>query len=267
MDFKRLVIKVGSHVLTENGRVAKRRMKDLVELIAKLMQRDIEVILVSSGAVSAGYTVLPLDKKSIGNKQVLAAIGQPLLLKMYQEKFAKYNLICSQVLLSAADLDSKKRTHLAQIAIDNLLLNKVIPIINENDVIATEELVFGDNDQLSASVADNFNADILVILSDIDALYDKNPREDNSAQIRREVNFITQEELSAEPTANSEFATGGIVTKLKAAEYMLKIGKMMFLATGFGLDDISSFLLDGVQKGGTLFISRSVNSIFFNRKL
>jgi glutamate 5-kinase len=228
-------------------------MRDLVELIAKLMQRDIEVILVSSGAVSAGYTVLPLDKFSIGNKQVLAAIGQPLLLKMYQEKFAKYDILCSQVLLSASDLDSKKRTHLAQIAIDNLLSNGVVPIINENDVIATEELVFGDNDQLSASVADNFNAEILVILSDIDALYDKDPREHSDAKIRREVNFITNEELSAKPIANNEFATGGIVTKLKAGEYLLKRGKRMFLATGFGLDDINSFLLDGVQRGGTLF--------------
>ncbi len=253
MDFNRIVIKVGSHVLTENGYVAKKRMIELVELIAKLMQRDIEVILVSSGAVSAGYTVLPLDRKDIGNKQVLAAIGQPLLLKMYQEKFAKYNLLCSQVLLSASDLDSKKRTHLARVAINGLLKNRVVPIINENDVIATEELVFGDNDQLSASVADNFNADILVILSDIDALYDKDPREHSDAKIRKEVNSITQEELNAKPTANNEFATGGIVTKLKAGDYLLKRGKKMFLATGFGLKDINSFLLNGKQIGGTLF--------------
>ena len=90
MDFSRVVIKVGSHVLTENGEVARERMLDLVELITKLMQKGKEVILVSSGAVSAGFTVLPLNKRDIGNKQVLAAIGQPLLLKMYQEKFAKY---------------------------------------------------------------------------------------------------------------------------------------------------------------------------------
>jgi len=253
MDFNRIVIKVGSHVLTENSSVAKGRMIDLVELIAQLMQRDIEVILVSSGAVSAGYTVLPLDKKSIGNKQVLAAIGQPLLLKMYQEKFAKYNLLCSQVLLSAADLDSKKRTYLAKLAINNLLSNQVVPIINENDVIATEELVFGDNDQLSASVADNFDADILVILSDIDALYDKDPREHSDAKIRKEVNSITDEELNAKPIANNEFATGGIVTKLKAGHFLLERDKKMFLATGFGLKDIRSFLLNGIQLGGTLF--------------
>jgi glutamate 5-kinase len=255
MRFKRVVIKVGSHVLTPNGRVSKEKIRNLVELISKLMQRGVEVILVSSGAVSAGYSVLPLDRKSIGNKQALAAIGQPLLLKMYQEKFAKYKILCSQVLLSWADLDSKKRTSLAQNAIDNLLLNRVVPIINENDVIATEELVFGDNDQLSASVADNFNADILVILSDIDALYDKNPREFDDAKVRRVVNHITKEELDAKVTPNGEFATGGIVTKLKAGDYLLKRKKMMFLASGFDLSDVNSFLLDGIQKGGTLFIS------------
>jgi len=252
-EHQRIVIKVGSHVLTEKGAVAKERMRDLVELISAVMAKGTEVILVSSGAVSAGYTVLPLDRWSVGNKQVLAAIGQPLLLKMYQEKFATYNIICSQVLLSSADLDSKKRTHLAQVAMDGLLSNGVVPIINENDVIATEELEFGDNDQLSAYVAENFNAELLVILSDIDALYDKDPHKFDDAVVRKEVSALTEEELTAPTTANNEFATGGIVTKLKAANFLLKHNKEVFLATGFGLDDVKSFLLDGVQKGGTLF--------------
>ena len=254
--YSRIVIKVGSHVLTENGAVAKERMRDLVELIASLMNRGQEVILVSSGAVSAGYTVLPLDRWSIGNKQVLAAIGQPLLLKMYQEKFATYDILCSQVLLSSADLDSKKRTHLAQLAIDNLLINRVVPIINENDVIATEELVFGDNDQLSAYVAENFDAELLVILSDIDALYDKDPHKYDDAKVRKEVNSVTPEEMDAPSTANNEFATGGIVTKLKAGHFLLERDKKMFLSTGFGLEDARSFLLDGIQKGGTLFYKK-----------
>jgi len=253
MRYSRIVIKVGSHVLTENKGIAKERMRDLVELIVAVMATGTEVILVSSGAVSAGYTVLPLDRWSVGNKQALAAIGQPLLLKMYQEKFAKYEILCSQVLLSAADLDSKKRTHLAQSALDNLLKNGVVPIINENDVIATEELEFGDNDQLSAYVAENFNAELLVILSDIDALYDKDPRAFSDAMVRREVTSISQEELNAPTTANNEFATGGIVTKLKAAHFLMNNGKKMFLATGFDLSDIRSFLLDGVQSGGTFF--------------
>lgn len=251
---KRIVIKVGSHVLTQNGEVAKERMDNLVKLIASLMKKKgMEVILVSSGAVSAGYTVLPLDRWIVGNKQVLASIGQPLLLKMYQEYFGVYNILCSQVLLSAGDLDSKKRTHLAEVAIDGLLDNGVVPIINENDVIATEELEFGDNDQLSAYVAYNFNAELLVILSDIDALYDRDPREFSEAKVRREVSSISKDELNASVTPNNEFATGGIVTKLKSADFLLKHGKKMFLSTGFDLEDVRSFLVDGVQKGGTLF--------------
>jgi len=255
MRFNRIVIKVGSHVLTENGSVAKERIRDLVELIAEVMQKGTEVILVSSGAVSAGYTVLPLDRKDVGNKQILAAIGQPLLLKMYQEKFAKYNILCSQILLSSADLDSKKRTHLAQIAINGLLDRGIVPIINENDVIATEELVFGDNDQLSAYVTYNFDAELLVILSDIDAYYNKNPREYSDARALQIVSTITEEEMCAEVTPHGEFATGGIVTKLKSAHFLLERNKKMFLATGFGLDDTRSFLIDGIQKGGTLFLN------------
>lgn len=253
MLYKRIVIKVGSHVLTENGAVCKPRMADLVELIALVKAQGTEVILVSSGAVSAGYTVLPLERKDIGNKQALAAIGQPLLLKMYQEKFEKHHILCSQLLLSSADLDSKKRTSLASHALNNLLSHGVVPIINENDVIATEELVFGDNDQLSAYVTDTFGAELLVILSDIDAYYDKDPRTFTDAMVHKEVSEISQVELNAPTTANNEFATGGIVTKLKAANFLLQRDKKMLMATGFDLSDVKSFLLDGVHDGGTLF--------------
>ena len=253
MKYNRVVIKVGSHVLTQNGEIARERMQNLVELIALVMQKGKEVILVSSGAVAAGFSLLALDRKNVTNKQVLAAIGQPLLLKMYQEKFAKYDMLCSQVLLSADDMDSKKRTALAKSAIDKLLEHGVVPIINENDVIAIEELVFGDNDQLSASVSYNFEADLLVILSDIDGYYDKDPRKFEDAKALKEVSTISQKELNAEPTANNEFATGGIVTKLKAANFLLQHDKKMFMATGFDLSDVKSFLLDDVHQGGTLF--------------
>ncbi|CUV66093.1 Glutamate 5-kinase [Sulfurovum sp. enrichment culture clone C5] len=249
----RIVIKVGSHVLTENAQISKTRMKSLVELIATLQQNGNDVILVSSGAVSSGYTKLNLDKKFIPNRQALAAIGQPLLLRMYQEKFDKFDIICSQVLLSAADFDSKKRTNHAKNAIDVLLANKVVPIINENDVTATEELVFGDNDRLSAHVAYHFDADILVILSDIAGYYDKDPNKFNDAVMYKTHSYLSEDVLNAEHSANNEFATGGIVTKLQSAQFLLENGKEMFLASGFDLTDVKSFLLDGVQKGGTLF--------------
>ncbi len=249
----RIVIKVGSHVLTENGTIAKERMRSLVSLIATLKKVGYEVILVSSGAVAAGYTQLPLDRTSVANRQALAAIGQPLLLKMYQEKFATFDLLCSQLLLSAEVFDSRRATKHAKVAVDTLLSNGVVPIINENDTVSIEELVFGDNDRLSAHVTHYFDATMLVILSDIDALYDKDPNRYDDATVRKVVHEITQEELLAEHTPNNEFATGGIVTKLHSADFLMKHGREMFLASGFNLADVTSFLIDKVHQGGTLF--------------
>jgi len=253
MNYKRIVIKVGSHVLTDDGRVARDRMMALVEFISDLKSIDIEVILVSSGAVAAGYTQLPLDRDVVANRQALAAIGQPFLLGMYQEKFAKYDILCSQVLFSSDVFDSRKHTAHAKNAIDTLLHNGVVPIINENDTVSIEELVFGDNDRLSAHVAYYFDADMLVILSDIDAYYDKDPNRYRGAEARLLVDEIDKDELNADHTPSSKFATGGIVTKLQSAEFMLSNGKEMYLASGFDLSDVKSFLIDRVHIGGTLF--------------
>ena len=251
----RLVIKVGSHVLTENGTVAKERMLALVSLIAKLKEAEHDVILVSSGAVAAGYSQLKLDRSSVANRQALAAIGQPLLLKMYQEKFARYGLLCSQILLSADVFDSRRATAHAKEAVDTLLANHVIPIINENDTVSIDELVFGDNDRLSAHVTHYFDASLLVILSDIDAFYDKDPNCHTDAKPRKVVTHISDAELCAEHTPNNEFATGGIVTKLQAADFLMQHGREMFLASGFNLHDVETFLLENQHEGGTLFCS------------
>ncbi len=252
-SIKRVVIKVGSHVLSENGSMSKERMRALVALIAKMRAKSLEVILVSSGAVSAGYTQLALDKTVIANKQALAAIGQPYLLKMYQELFAEYKVLCAQVLVGADVFDSRKQTAHAKRAIDTLLSNGVIPIINENDTVSIEELVFGDNDRLSAHVAHYFDAQILAILSDIKAYYDKDPHKFQDAQVRRIVTQIPKEELQATHSPNNPFATGGIVTKLQSALFMMSHGKEMFLASGFDLEDAQNFLLENKHKGGTLF--------------
>lgn len=252
---KRVVLKVGSHVLTENGEIAHDRLSALVDLIASLHKEKKEVILVSSGAVAAGYTQIKLDRLDVGNKQALAAIGQPYLLKIYQTQFAHYGILSAQVLLSADDFDSRKRTQHAKTAIERLLSLGIVPIVNENDVVATEELVFGDNDRLSAHVAHYFDADILVILSDIDAYYDKDPHKYSDAKIRKIVTKLTDEELQDETSAHGDFATGGIVTKLQAANFLMQRGSQMFLASGFDLKDTYSFLIDGVHKGGTLFAS------------
>jgi len=250
---KRIVIKVGSHVLAENGGIAKKRMLSLVELIVELKNNSYEVILVSSGAVAAGYTRLKLDKSSVPNRQALAAIGQPLLLSMYQEKFARFDVLCSQLLLSADLFDSRRHTEHAKNAVDALLSNGVVPIINENDTVSIEELVFGDNDRLSAHAAYYFDAELLVILSDIDAYYDKDPNIYKDAVRRDQVTSLSREELEAKQLPTDPFATGGIVTKLQAADFLMRRGRAMYLASGFDLSDVKAYLLDGKHKGGTVF--------------
>ncbi len=251
---KRIVVKVGSAVLSEQNRIAKDRMQNLVDFIAELKTRY-EVILVSSGAVAAGYTELKLDKKVLANKQALASIGQPILMNKYKKMFDQHNILPSQVLVTAANFNTQGESQKAKDTIETLLAHNVVPIINENDATATEELVLGDNDQLSAYAAFHFGADLLVILSDIDAYYDKDPRTHSDAVVRSRIGTITPEELSMEVNPNSNFATGGIVTKLKAADYLLKRGGAMLLASGFDLKDARSFLLEGVHLGGSLFQS------------
>ena len=250
---RRLVIKVGTAVLTQGEELALQRMKNLVNLISTLKNdKNLEVILVSSGAVGAGYTELKLDKTVLANKQTLAAIGQPKLMKTYQEMFQEFGITVAQMLFIADDFDSRKRSKNAKNVMEILLQNKVIPIINENDVIATEELI-GDNDQLAAYITHYFKADMLVILTDIDGYYDKNPREFSNAKIQKIINEISQDELDKKPSANSKFATGGIVTKLKAADFLMQKNIPMYLTSGFDLTNAYDFLVDNNHKSGTIF--------------
>ena len=254
---KRLVLKVGSAVLTQKDTVALDRMQNLVDFIYELSQQY-EVILVSSGAVAAGYTKLQLDRSELHNKQALASIGQPLLMELYNRKFSKYGIICSQVLVTAANFQSHVEALRIKNTVDALLENGVVPIVNENDVTATAELVLGDNDQLSAYTANAVGAELLLILSDIDAYYDSDPRKNADAKILKVVNAISSEELSREVSPNNVFATGGIVTKLKAANYLLEHDGSMFLSSGFDLSDARSYLLEGRHQGGTLFCKKAL---------
>jgi glutamate 5-kinase len=249
---KRLVIKVGTAVLTQDNNIAKERMLNLVSLISTL-KKKYDVVLVTSGAVAAGYSTLKLDKRKQIGKKALAAAGQPILMTAYKKKFDIYDIDTAQILLTEDDFDSRKRTKMFQEIIDAHLENDILPIVNENDITSTPEQLFGDNDQLSANVAYAINADVLVILSDIDGYYDKNPHENKDAKIYKVVNEIPKSALSDVCLPNNEFATGGIVTKLKAADFLLKRGGKMFLCNGFDLSAAESFLIEGKHDLGTLF--------------
>lgn len=249
---KRVVVKVGSAVLTQDGEIALERMQALVDFLVEL-KREVEVLLVSSGAVAGGYTKLKLDRNVVKNKQALAAIGQPVLMQKYARKLAIHNVLCAQVLVTAANLNKTDDIKRVKDTVDTLIQNGVIPIINENDATATDELELGDNDQLSAYITKHTDADMLIILSDIDAYYESDPRVNPHAKVLKIVTNISHAELSKDVTPNNVFATGGIVTKLKAASYLMACGIDMFMASGFELSDIKSFMINKEHKGGTHF--------------
>lgn len=216
---RRVVVKVGSAVLTQNDSIALERMRELVDFLCELRENN-EVILVSSGAVAAGYTALKLDRSVLQNKQALAAIGQPILMNKYSKKFGAREVLSAQVLVTAANLQREDEIQRIKDTVNTLLSNGVIPIVNENDATSTKELVVGDNDQLSAYITKHTDSDLLIILSDIDAYYDKDPRKFSDANILKIVNSIDEDELEKEATPHGAFATGGILTKLKAANYL-----------------------------------------------
>ena len=252
----KIVFKVGSSVLTKKNSIATERMLNLVSLLTKVREKH-EVILVTSGAVAAGYTALKLDRNRQISKKVLAAVGQPILMSSYKSMFDIYDINTAQILLTEDDFDSRTHTKIFQQILNHTLKNGILPILNENDISSTPDQLFGDNDQLSAHVAQHADADLLVVLSDIDGYYDSNPSLNPNAKVMKVVSEISQEELSADTSPNCEFATGGIVTKLKAAKFLLEHDKEMFLCSGYDLKSAYNFLLEGIHDSGTLFSNKS----------
>ena len=251
---KRVVVKVGTHVLSEQNRLCKERILNLVEFLVALMEKY-EVILVSSGAVAAGYTTLKLDKKLLHNRQAIAAVGQPQLMATYNKKLEKFGKSGAQLLLTADDFDSRKRCAYAKCTIDTLLQNGILPIINENDSVATDEITsIGDNDTLAAIVACCCKADLLVLLSDIDGLYTANPHTHPDAKLIPVVERITPEVLALADGAGSALGTGGMSTKLRAAQMVTAEGADMVIANG-SHPELLYDIADG-RPAGTRFAGR-----------
>ena len=231
---KRIVVKVGTSTLThETGSINLRQVEKLVRVIADLMNMGMEVVLVSSGAISVGVGELGLAERpsDIRQKQALAAIGQVSLMAIYDKFFKEYGYNTSQVLLTKFVLDDDLRYNYARNAFETMIGYRVVPVVNENDVISTYEIEFGDNDTLSAYVAELVKADILVILSDIDGFYNGDPRDENS-EIIPVVEEITEEIKSCARGEGTRRGTGGMITKLRAAEFVCGHGIDMVIANG-----------------------------------
>ena len=253
----RTVIKIGTSTLTyANGCVNIRRIEALCKIVSDLKNAGNEIILVSSGAIGMGVGKLHLDKKpkDIAGKQACAAVGQCELMYTYDRLFGEYNHTVAQILLTAPDLKCEDRHAKFEATLKRLLALGVIPIINENDTVATEEIVFGDNDTLAAEVAVSAGAELLVLLSDIDGLYDSDPRKNPEAKLIPEVHELTDEVMALGGGAGSALGTGGMVTKLRAAALATAAGCDMIITNGSYPERLYS-IIDGTAVG-TRFYSR-----------
>ncbi|MBE7031464.1 MAG: glutamate 5-kinase [Ruminococcaceae bacterium] len=254
-DLKRIVIKVGTSSLTyETGKINIKKIEHLVRVISDLRNRGIEVVLVSSGAVGAGVGKLGLSEKpsDTRKKQALAAIGQASLVSIYDKFFSEYGHNTAQVLLTKFILDDAERYQNTKNTFETMFEYGVVPIVNENDVISTYELEFGDNDTLSAYIAKLVEAELLIILSDIDGLFESNPAENPDAKLIPVVEKVDESIYAIAGGAGSRRGTGGMVTKLKAAEIVNPAGINMIITNGASPENIYD-ILDG-KPVGTLFV-------------
>lgn len=253
----RVVIKVGSSTLTHKaGRLNIRGVELLVKVLADIKNAGHEVILVSSGAIAMGVGKLNLPGKpsDMPGKQAAAAVGQCELMYTYDKMFAEYNHTVAQILLTGEDVEDAKRRENIHNTISRLLELKVLPIINENDTVATAEINVGDNDTLGAIVANCANADLLILMSDIDGLYTADPRKDPAAVLIPTVEQITPEIEALAGAAGTERGTGGMVTKIHAAKLVTENGCDMVILNGSKPEKLYD-VVNG-EHVGTRFIGR-----------
>ena len=232
---KRIVVKIGTSTLTNaDGSLNERLIKSLVAQICKLKDAGFCVALVSSGAVGAGMGLLGIAQrpKILSRKQALAAVGQVALMHLYERLFWAHDRIIAQLLLSRGDFSDRARYLSVRNVCAELLSRGIVPIINENDPVVADELKVGDNDTLSALVAGLIDADLLVILSDIDGLYDKNPSEHADAKLLSFIEKIDERVVKMAGGEGSKFGTGGMATKIAAAQMANQIGTSLIIANG-----------------------------------
>ncbi len=232
---KRIVIKIGSALLfdSEKGMPRRNWIERLGDDIAALSAQGKDVIIVSSGAIALGRQILGLKKTlKLEAKQAAAATGQVALVQLWADALAAHHLTAAQILLAPDDTETRKRHINARDTISTLLELGVVPVVNENDTITTYEIRFGDNDRLAARVAAMMSADLLILLSDIDGLYSANPKQDSAAYHIPYIEDITDEILAMGGASDTEFASGGMTTKLAAAQIASKAGVTMGICSG-----------------------------------
>lgn len=267
MKKQTVVVKIGSSSLTnEQGEIDEQKLSDHVAAIASLYHQNHDVVIVSSGAVAAGFKKLgyPNRPVTVKGRQAAAAVGQGLLIQKYTEEFQKFGIVPAQILLTRSDFSDRVRYRNAFQTIMELLDRRIIPIINENDTIAVEELTFGDNDMLSALVSGFIHADQLIIITDIDGIYTDNPIKNPQAKKYHFLEEITDEILERASSEGSKVGTGGMRSKLEAARTALSLGVSVFIGKGEG-DDYLAQILEGLGDG-TYISNKSVEAINTRRQ-
>ena len=248
---RRLVVKIGSSILVDetHGQVRRDWLEALTGDVARLHKDGCEIVLVSSGAIRLGrtYLKLPSGTLKLEENQAAAATGQIQLAHAYQESLARHGITVAQVLLTLDDSEERRRYLNARQTMATLLGLKAIPVINENDTVATDEIRFGDNDRLGARVAEMISADTLVLLSDIDGLYTADPRSDKTATHIAEIREVTPEIEAMAGVAASELSNGGMVTKLMAGRIAMAAGCRMAIADGRAVGALGA-LIDGAAR-------------------
>ena len=253
----RIVIKVGTSTLTHStGKLNIRRVELLCKVMSDLKNAGHELVLVSSGAIAMGIGKMNLTRKpaDIPSKQALAAIGQCELMYIYDKLFSEYHHTVAQVLLTGSDVEDPHRRLNFQNTMGRLLEMGALPVINENDTVATAEIAVGDNDTLGAIVAVNVRADLLILMSDIDGLYTADPRKDPAARLIPRVERLTPEILALAGDAGTELGTGGMVTKLRAAGMCMEAGCDMIIMNGSRPTDL--YRAAEGEEIGTRFIGK-----------
>ncbi|AYA78294.1 glutamate 5-kinase [Bacillus sp. Y1] len=263
---QRIVVKIGSSSLTNTqGGLSKNKIAEHVAALSKLKKEGNEVILISSGAVAAGFSVLGYQTRpvTIAGKQAAAAVGQGLLMQSYFEEFQKEGIVSAQLLLTRNDFSQQEQYNNAYSTLSELLKRGVIPIINENDSVAVDELTFGDNDMLSALVSGLIHADMLIILTDINGLYDGNPRNDPNAKKYNFLPEVTKDVLEVAGGSGSKVGTGGMRSKLEAAKTALSVGVKVFIGKGEGTDKLIDIV---TGKGDGTYIGYNLGTSLKSKK-
>jgi glutamate 5-kinase len=252
---RRVVVKIGSQILSSSMGIEEARLRSLVRALASLHDRKTELVVVSSGAVAAGMTRLGRRErpKTIPEKQALAAVGQIKLMALYERSFSRFDKSVAQVLLTHADLANRQRYINAKHTFQVLLESSIVPIVNENDTVAVEEMKFGDNDHLSALVATLLGADLLVILSDVEGVYERDPRVFTDARLIPLIADVKQVRNSFNGAQPGELGTGGIVTKVAAAEEAAAAGIPTIITSGLSARAIER-VFDAGEAVGTLIL-------------